>query len=202
MTIKYFNLLIVLAFLLFYSPCGYGSDSENGGMKADYPWAVSLYGGVYTDDGLLDIFSFDASWANDNNVVVAALSREVYRYKQYLSFELEGQVGRHFGDDLSHWEFVGLGMGRWHPFPWDDVVDTSFALGAGLSYYTEISQIENDDEDDAQRLLVYLAYELTFGLPRYPRWDLMLRIHHRSGMWGLVGEGSSNYGCIGLRYAF
>jgi hypothetical protein len=202
MTIKYFYRLIVLAFLFFYSPCGYAQDTEDSKTKADYPWAVSLYGGVYTDDGLVDVFSLAANWVNDNNVVVAALSREIYRYKQYLSFEIEGQIGRHFGDDVSHWELVGLGLGRWHPFPWDDIVDTSFAVGAGLSYYSEISQVEKDEDDDARRLLGYLAFELTFGLPRYPRWDLMLRIHHRSGMGGVIGDGSSNYGCIGLKYAF
>jgi len=202
MNLKYIHPLIVLTYLLFYSPSAYTADTDNLKTKADYPWAVSLYGGVYSDDGLLDIAAFNASWSDHNKVVVAALSREVYRYKQYLSFEIEGQVGRHFGDDLSHWEFVGLGMGRWHPFPWDDIVDTSFAFGAGGSYYTEISEVEKEDEDDAQRGLIYLAFELTFGLPDYPRWDLMLRMHHRSSAWGLVGAGSSNYGCIGLKYAF
>lgn len=167
-----------------------------------YPWALAIYGGVQASETIGDIVEFSADYGEDNYVAVAALAREVYRYKSYLSLEVEAQIGRHFGDDLSHWEFAALAMGRWHPFPWDTWLNTSFAFGAGLSYYTEVSAIEEERDDDAQRLLGALAFELAFGLPRYPRWDLLMRIHHRSGMGGVIGEGESNYLCVGLKYHF
>jgi hypothetical protein len=48
-----------------------------------------------------------------------------------------------------------------------------------------------------------LAYELALGLPEYPNIALIIRIHHRSGVWGLVaGKGGSNTPCIGLKYRF
>jgi hypothetical protein len=50
-------------------------------------------------------------------------------------------------------------------------------------------------------LLGYLAFEFTFGLPQYHRWDLMLRIHHRSGAKGIIGKSVSNYLCVGLKFA-
>lgn len=194
--------VLVFGLILLSTAAGHAQDVAKNKSGTDHPWALLLYGGTHADETLEDIFTFEADYAGDNNLLIVALAREVYRYKHYLSFELEGQIGRHFGDDVSHWEFVGLGLGRWHPFPWDDHVDTSFAFGAGLSYYTEVSRIEEEEDEDAQRLLGYLVYELTFGLPRIPRWDLLLRIHHRSGMGGIIGDGSSNYVCLGLKYAF
>ena len=198
--------LIVVFFLAFFSfaSAGHTETLENEKTGPDYPWAVSFYGGITADnsDTLSDIFAFHASYSDDDSLVVAALSREVYRYEQYLSLEVEGQVGRHFGDGGSFWEFVGLGMVRWLPFPWDDYVDTSLGIGAGLSYYTEISEMEKERDEDAQHLLGYLAFELTFGLPQYPRWDIMLRLHHRSGLQEVIGDSESNFLCVGLRYAF
>lgn len=195
-------LIFFLALFSFVSE-GHTENLENEKTSSDYPWAVSLFGGITADnsDTLSDIFTLDASYSDDNGLVAVALSREVYRYEQYLSLEFEGQVGRHFGDD-SFWEFVGLGMIRWLPFPWDEYVDTSLGIGAGFSYYTEISEMEKERDEDAQRLLGYLAFELTFGLPQYPCWDLMLRLHHRSGLQEVIGDSESNFLCVGLRHAF
>ena len=97
---------------------------------------------------------------------------------------------------------LGLLMGRWHPFPWDQAIDTSFGLGMGLSYITKHSPVELIEDEDAQRLLGALAFEITMGLPQYPQWDMLLRVHHRSGLWGVIGDGSSNYITGGFRYNF
>lgn len=191
--------------LLLFSPFvskGQAASKEGENTAPDHQWALSLYGGIHASDTLHDIISFDADYSNDNNILVAGVAREVYRYRQELSFEIEGQIGRHFGDDVSHWEFVALGLGRWHAFPWDDLLNTSIAIGVGVSAYTEISNVERYRNEEAQRWLGYLAFELTFGLPQLPRWDLLMRIHHRSGMGGVIGEGSSEYACIGFKYAF
>jgi hypothetical protein len=75
-------------------------------------------------------------------------------------------------------------------------------VGDGLSYNTETSEVELDDDEDAGRWLNYLMFELTLGLPAYPRWDFVYRVHHRSGVRGLVGYGGSNYPSIGFKYAF
>ena len=61
---------------------------------------------------------------------------------------------------------------------------------------------EEDTNDDAQRALNYLLLELAFGLPQHPRWDLVVRLHHRSSVFGLVGEGGSNFVCGGIKFGF
>jgi len=190
----------VLLVLISANVSAEASDSENS--ESNYKWFISIYGGPYTDENLAEMVTFNADYSNSKYIFVVALAREIYQYRQWLSFEVEGQVGKHFGPRDDQWQFNGLMLGRWHAFPWDKYIDTSAAMGAGLSFNTEVSQIELDRDSHAQRLLGYLAFELTFGLPQYPRWDLMLRIHHRSGAKGIIGESVSNYLCAGLKFAF
>jgi hypothetical protein len=194
--------IVIQIFLFFISQSVSAETSEVEKSESNYKWFLSIYGGPHTDENLAQIAVLNATYSDGNYVAVGALAREIYRYEQWLSFELEGQVGKHFGSDNDHWEFVGLVLGRWHPFPWDKYIDTSFAMGGGLSYFSELSQTELQRDDNAQRLLGYLAFEFTFGLPQYPRWNLMFRVHHRSGAKGLIGESVSNYSCFGLKFAF
>jgi hypothetical protein len=46
--------------------------------------------------------------------------------------------------------------------------------------------------------------ELILGLPQYPKWDLVLRIQHRSSVFGSVGSSGfgSNFVCGGIKYSF
>ncbi len=178
------------------------ADEDQKDKKPErYKWFVTAYGGAHAQDDIGDVFTFQPKFEDNAYIGVLALARELWHYKKYLSFELEGQVAKHFNRD-THWEFVGVLIGRWHHFPWNHYVDTSFAVGDGISYYTEVSEVEEDDDDDAQRVLNYLLFELTLGLPEYPRWDLVFRIHHRSSVFGLAGAGGSNFVCGGFKFAF
>ena len=148
------------------------ADKDDTGR---YKWFLTVYGGAHAQDDINDVFTFQAKFEDNAYVAVAALAREFWHYQDYLSFEVEGQIGKHFNKD-TQWEFVGVLIGRWHYFPWNKYVDTSFAVGDGFSYYTKISEVETEDDEDAQRTLNYLLFELTLGLPQYPRWDLVFRV--------------------------
>ena len=202
MTARRCFLVVIQIFVVLISSNVIADNSISERSKPDYKWFLSIYGGPRTEENLAEIAILNADYSDGNYVVVGALAREVYRYEQWVSFELEGQVGKHFGSDNDHWEFVGAILGRWHPFPWDKYIDTGFAMGGGLSYNSDISETESKRDKNAQHLLGYLAFEFTFGLPQYPRWDLMLRVHHRSGAKGVIGESVSNYLCLGLKFAF
>jgi hypothetical protein len=166
-----------------------------------YKWFLTAYGGAHAQDDLGDVVTFQASFEDNAYIAALALAREIWHYEKYLSFELEGQVAKHFNKD-TQWEFVGLIIARWHYFPWNRCVNTSFAVGDGMSYYTDVSEVEKEDDDDAQRTLNYLLFELTMGLPEVPNWDLVFRIHHRSSVFGLVGAGGSNFVTGGIKFAF
>jgi len=173
-----------------------------GEAKADRDWAFSLYWARLTHGTLQETVTFQTGFT-DADLVVGALSRRIGSLKGYMDFELEGQVAKHFGDQ-DHWEFNGLVVARWLPFPWDHVIDTSLAVGEGLSYATETPEVEARRHDETSKLLDYLMFEIAFSLPSLPEWSLITRIHHRSGAFGLFDgvHGASNAWGVGLRYAF
>jgi hypothetical protein len=194
-------LLFILALLLCL---GSGALADDDKIEADIKrpkWFVTVYGGAHAQDDIGDVFTFNAKFEDNDYIAVLALAREFWHYKEFISFEVEGQIGKHFNND-TFWEFNGLIIGRWHAFPWNKYVDTSIAVGDGLSYYTEVSKVEKEDDEDAQKTLNYLMFELALGLPQYPRWDLVVRIHHRSSIFGLYGAGGSNYVCGGIKFSF
>ncbi len=162
---------------------------------------VSLYGGRAFYDDLANILS-DKEYV-DSYVAVLAVGKGLADYKHYLRLEGEGQVAKHWGEQ-DHFEFNALLGLRWLPFPWDRYLDTSFAVGAGLSYATDDPEIEVEKNDRTARLLGYLMFELGVVVPQQPKWTLFARVHHRSGAFGFFDgvSGGSNVVGAGLRYAF
>jgi hypothetical protein len=195
--------LLLSAFLLCLFSKALADSGEKEGRTAEQKWFLTLYAGASAQRKIGDVVRFKATFPDDSGIVVVALARELWRYGAWVSLETEGQVGKHFGA-MDHWEFNGLLCLRWHPFWWDKHLETSFAVGNGLSYATEIPDVEIKHDDKTQRFLDYLLLELALGLPEYPRWDLVIRVHHRSGVAGLFGgvDGGANFVCGGIKYSF
>lgn len=160
--------------------------------------ALTLFGGAMTDNKWEDIFRPGKIDFRDTTLLGIAASRRIWDFEETLSMEIEGQVVRYFGDQ-DNWEFNLPLVVRWHVFPWDKWIDTSFALGIGPSYASEIPREEVTREGSSARWLVYWLAELEFGLPS-SLWRGIFRLHHRSGAYGIVAdEGGSNSLTVGLR---
>lgn len=165
-------------------------------------WSLTVYHATLAQEKLLDIFAnrhfFEASY-----LVAMTVAKEFAGSKQGLTWEAEGQAVKHYGKQ-HHWETNAVLVARWHRFPWDRYVDTSVAVGEGLSYATRTSRVEAEDHENTSHLLNYLLFELTLGLPRYSHWHLSGRIHHRSGVFGLFNDvhGGSNFMGLGVTYRF
>ena len=86
----------------------------------------------------------------------------------------------------------------WNYFPWDNVVDTTAAIGVGLSY----TSIESNLDNSGKNLLASMIFELEFKLPEYEKVSMFTRIHHRSTAGIFAEGGGSNFYAIGLRYNF
>lgn len=174
-----------------------------GNAPAEQDFAVTVYGGRMTDGDFGEALTGGSDFI-DAYVVVGALSWTFARYlEKALSFELEGQVGKWFGDS-DHWELNIPVAIRWSKFPWNKHVATSLAYGLGPSVASAKPDAEIDLHDTTKKFLVYWYAELALGPPE-SNWAGVLRIHHRSGAFGLVadrGEGGSNTLCIGLKYRF
>ena len=192
-------IVLAIGILIISTAWAQVATEENEAQR--HKWFLTAYAGAHAQDDFQDVVTFQPKFEDNAYVGVMALARELWYYKKYFSFELEGQVAKHFNKD-TQWEFVGVLIGRWNFFPWDRYLDTSLAIGDGMSYYTEVSEVEKEDDEDAQRALNYLLVEVAMGLPKYPQWDLVLRIHHRSSVFGLVGAGGSNFVCAGIKFGF
>jgi len=195
-----FSVILCLLLLFPLTNAFAGSDPETN-ENDHYKWFLTVYGGPHAQPDFYHVLRFDMSFEDDTYIAVAALARELYRYKDWVGFELEGQVGKYFGNEHQG-QLTGLIIGRWHRFPWDKYIDTSFALGEGVSWNTEVSKVEKEDDHEAIRWLNYVLVEVAFGLPEHPRWSLVYRIHHRSSNSGLIGAGGSNFVTGGIKFSF
>lgn len=102
------------------------------------------------------------------------------------------------------YEFDPYLLFRWANWPWNHYVTTSFGFAEGVSYATSVPYIEKQNNTNVRRFLNYLMYEVTFARPGCPELQLVLRVHHRSGAYGLYhadNTGSNDIGA-GIRYLF
>lgn len=165
--------------------------------------AFNLYLGQMTSNHWDDFFRGQKVDFEDSSLLTASLARRLGGYKELLSYEIEGQVVKHFSRQ-DHWEFNALGVLRWEPFWWDKWLETSGAFGLGPSYATQKPQIEIDTDGDSAHFLLYWMLELAVApFAEQPELELVSRIHHRSNGYGLFADdGGSNALAIGFKYRF
>lgn len=166
---------------------------------------VTVYGGVLTRDSLGRTTKLSAEFRPEYTLLAVALGKHLTTvFSEYLKLGAEGQLVRHLGEH-PHGEVNGLLLLRWTRFPWHKSLNTTFAAGAGVSYATDVPELEEIQDRQSDNLLAYLLFEFTFGLPSHSRWSLSTRIHHRSGADGIFSSGvygASNALCLGMSYAF
>jgi hypothetical protein len=119
--------------------------------------------------------------------------------------EWEAQVAAHTGLQ-DHKEINGAFTLRWLPFPWDQYLDTDFAFGNGLSWASSDPKLEIREGNDERtgQVLYYFLFEFSFPSQRIPKWEVFIRIHHRSSAFGLFENTwtGSNFVGGGIRYFF
>lgn len=172
-------------------------------------WFVTAYAGMFSPRTYGEILR--KSWdLRDEYLAAVSLGREMVRADSIfgmdvdLGVEWEGVLAAHWGDSRGYREAAGSLNLRWHRFPWGEYLPTSIGTGFGLSYATPIPMQEGTRPGKRNNLLVYLMYDITFGLPQAPSWAVFFRVHHRSGAFGTFGglHGASNYPTMGIRYTF
>ena len=177
-------------------------------------WNWVLLGGRMTDAALVDVFVFNFDW--DEATLFSAEvgytlkdDNPVVRFLDPVLSSIDVAMNVTYQDDPAGNIFVFSPyiMARWSNFPWSKTIRTTFGLGGGLSYATDIPSIEihpQKPDGDYNRLLHYIAVEATIALPKHPDWQLVYRLHHRSGVFGLFG--ADNVGNtaveVGVRHYF
>ena len=172
--------------------------------------ATTIYWGTYVQDSLGDLFiSPEAPGAlnyHNDHLVATALSRDAAQFFHgHLHLEPEVGIAQRYGqqDETEVWAALFF---RYRGFPWDDVIVTSVAASTGLNYASDVSEVEQDRANDGQgsQLMHFFSPEVTFALPSHPGTELVFRMHHRSGVFGLVSDawGGAQYATVGLRIRF
>lgn len=134
---------------------------------------------------------------------LAALARSVGLSHVDAGMELISvkHFGRqdHYESDIAY--FIGL------PPATFDAVAVRFRFGIGLSYAHGTPTYEDGPEGDPDRryrLLNFNAYELEWFHPSRSGVRAALRLHHRSGIYGLIAPRrvGSNFVTVGVRSDF
>jgi hypothetical protein len=180
-------------------------------------WGIHAIGGVFTQNIFRNdiVFSYGALTrpfvlsVGPNYTFMA--SNPISRAADYLDLEA-GAIGNiNLFKDINgkeNGQFEALFTLRYRDLPWQNWLNTSIALGVGPSYSTFVPQVEIDKNQNnpemSRNFLIASLFEITVGLPQRPNWELVYRINHRSGCFGLLtpGRTDTNQLLFGLRYYF
>jgi hypothetical protein len=167
--------------------------------------AVAIFAGIYSPDVFTDIVATPWDTRTENiYLVTLSYNRRLTTVFRHLDIEVEGGVGRRFGDNDSFEAYAALAL-RWTEFPWNRHLRTTFAVyPIGPSYVADLSPSEVSKDGRSANWLNYFAIELTLAAPSLPELEVLVRLHHRSGAFGLI-NGSTNgadFLSVGARYRF
>lgn len=208
-----FVILILLGIQPHYSNEISSSKKNIYFFKQDSPWNLIIYGGRYTETDLLPILFRQRVNYKKSDIFVVGIARPLDFHFRNLLIELESNIGKHFGL-MNHWEWNTFFIARLQsPFG----LPMSLALGDGLSIASENPKLENKNSGwdlenftyqtksiSSRNILNYLMVEFELGKPTYPFPSVFLRIHHRSGVFGLYCKPDpacgSNFITYGVRF--
>lgn len=182
-----------------------GDGQAAKGVNDDRKWALSLmagYASIDSDMYMAPKAFWDKSF-REETVIVGAASYNVVRFLRHFTLEAEIGLGHRFGTGANDtWVAAYV---RYDNFPWNHIIRTTVAASVGLNYIDKYPVSESYDPTKPRaHLLHYFSPEITFALPNRPEHELVMRIHHRSGVFGLMKgvHGASDAFVMGYRYRF
>ncbi|PJZ84401.1 hypothetical protein [Leptospira harrisiae] len=172
-------------------------------------WSMVLYGGIFTTTDLIPIVFRQKTDYKESYIGSLGISRPLDYRIRWFDFLWEGNVTKHFGE-MNHWEVNGfyiVKIDRMYGSPF------SLSLGEGLSLASENPKLENKakgyyldglqkDAIESRTLLNYMMVEFSSYLPFERKTELFLRVHHRSGVFGLYCPPDPNCGSNFVSYGF
>ena len=177
-----------------------------------YPWSVMYYYGKTVNTSLINTLTGKwPYWPEHIQTIEVAHTLAQDNFLRKLVYpivgvtEVAGNMTYRVGSNQSNiYEFDPYIIFRWANLPWNRYVVTSFGFAEGVSYVSSYPAVEKKQNDNNKRFLNYLMFEATFALPNDPQWQILARVHHRSGCFGLYGAGNTGSNDIGLgvRYLF
>lgn len=209
---------VIVAALMAASPAA-AADAPPAGLTAPEPdaaflapvpltepvWAVTGLLGASGGGADLHVLAYKPWHIDPADHVFGglAVSRRLARFWTDFTVEAEVGVGHRAGSGFSSNEGWAAVYFRWDGFPWNAFVKTSVAVSTGLNVIDSLPSEETRRSDRYHsQVLHYFSPELTFAAPSAPNHELLVRWHHRSGVFGLFDgvRGGSNIVSVGYRY--
>jgi len=178
--------------------------------------SVMIFGGVASETNFTDLLI--APWTAELNAIgvvggsyshrfgtVNELTGGIGNFGDDLTVEGEAGVSARFGDENlgEAWAAIYL---RYDDLPWNETVYTTIGVNTGVSLLTNLSDFERwrDEKGRSSLFLHYLGPEFTFANPENKDLELVLRLHHRSGVFGLFDGvvSGSTFLSAGIRVRF
>lgn len=205
-------LVILLFALLSANNFARIPNPVNQDLYDRYKWSAMYYYGITGTDGLTQMLqgqfhrwpehvqTLGFLYTLDKNNIVRRFFNPIVGVVQ-IGADFSIRVGSMQSTIYEVDPYIGF---RWANFPWNKYLVTSLAIGEGVSFPSAVPAVEIKDNENTKRILNYLMLEATFALPSHPRIQLLARIQHRSGAYGLyqAGNTGSNVVGLGLRYLF
>jgi len=207
--IKKTTIIVLALTTLILSPSTFAANQK---PPRDYRWSVLFYAGDQTDNTLGQVLGFRYSLGKQQDIYSIEVARELSPrnpIRHYISpfvgsmaLALNAAYRRDPNGPI--YEIDPYMLWRWEHFPWNRYITTTFGIGWGLSWVSKVPFRETVGSTKTRKLLDYLMFEFTVASPKYPQLQLVYRIHHRSGAFGLFSAGNSGSTAVGLgiRYLF
>lgn len=170
---------------------------------------AGLYGGSFLQTGLLQTVTgqvpINELNFNSDHFIGATFSKRFLTLAKHWHFELEVGAGQRFGiqDEQEFWVAPYL---RYDGFFWNKYLYTSIGINTGLNFATGVSDVERARGRTlgGNNLLHFLSPEITFALPQRRDIQATVRLHHRSGAFGVISDtrGGAQYLTFGIRKSF
>lgn len=180
--------------------------------RTSYPnWFVLFYLGKMTNNDLGQVIKLHMSF-DDDTLYSLEVGKELSPGNSFRQFfqpivstvDVRGNLT--ILDDYYGciYEFNPYFTLNWRNFPWCHTLLTTIAIGEGLSYVSKVPYAEEKNSDQPKRLLNFLLFEIAFAMPCHPEWEFLLRIHHRSGAFGIYHANNAGSTAVGVavRYHF
>jgi len=174
---------------------------------ADVPQTrLHIYFGQYTADNMGDTLKIFKAAYEKNYFLAAAYSRDVLELGYGIHLGGEWGVAVRFGENFTG-ELWGGVVIRPKGFTSREGITIGPAFVVGLSTITK-SMGEEIKRETGRRgnasFLFYLGPEIVVTFPGLRRWELVYRLHHRSGAGGTLGGLYEGYNAnsLGFRYRF
>jgi hypothetical protein len=201
------KLLLFVFFAYFFSVAQGWAEQDSGLLSRKN--AVSVYFGPGSSTPLLDMAQFKKIQIDPYYIISAGYSRTLLSWNELIGIEAETQLTKHL-EKANLFSMSGAIVVRWLKTPWSSALPgSSFAFGNGLSYANQIPEIESTHLSRTSNLLYHFLLEVSVPVKwslnsNTVEWETLLRIHHRSGAFGMFNDvvGGSDFICIGTRYRF